>query len=109
MGSSNSMNDNANCITNAELKCGPREYVQYNDKGNIAYYFKPRRDFIRHIIIVYDMYQKEIGSIERLMGCALLTYNFYDELLNTQIPKSIKDRRKSSWKESIFKFICKNS
>ena len=79
MGSSTSNNDNINCITNAELKCGPKEYVQYDDKGSIAYYYKSQNIFMRNVINVYDMYQKEIGSIERTLGCALMTYNFYDE------------------------------
>ena len=37
--------------------------------------------------------------MSRIYGNSEVTYNFYDELLNTQIPKSIKDRRKSSWEE----------
>ena len=80
MGSSTS-NDNINCITRAEAKCGSLpDFVQYDDKGNIVYYYRPHHNFMgRNMFTVHDMYDKEIGSIDRVIGCSLVTYNFYDE------------------------------
>ena len=80
MDSSTSSSYNSNCLTTANTSCNLREFVQYDDKGNIVYYYRNKDNFMgRNIIIVHDMYDKEIGSIECAIGCSLIIYNFYDE------------------------------
>ena len=81
MGSSTSNFDNSNCITNGPATCDSlREFLQYDDKGNIVYYYRPQDNFMgRNMMNVHDMYDKEIGSIGRILGCSQITYNFYDE------------------------------
>ena len=80
MGSSTSNVDNINCITTANTTSRQSEIVQYDDKGNIVYYYRAQNNFMNNdIIMVLDMYDKEIGSIERVANYCLTTYNFYDE------------------------------
>ena len=91
MGSSNNTFDKSdtNCIKMSNNNCG-KEYVQYNAFGNIVYYFKYRRNlFNGQSLIVYDMYEKEIGYIERVVNCCKVQYNFYDE--NKRLQNYIKE------------------
>ena len=85
---SSTSSDNINCITRAESECCSfPDFVQYDDKGNIVYYYRPQRnDMGRNIFTVQDMYGKEIGSINfDIVGCSLVTYNFYDEYKQMKI------------------------
>ena len=82
MGSSINANDksDSNCIKHSKENCGLKEFVQYNSYGNITYYFKMQRNlFNRQAFIVYDMYEKEIGFIEKVVNCDQAQFNFYDE------------------------------
>ena len=89
MGSSNNTFDRSdtNCIK-ISYNCG-KEFSQYNAFGNIVYYFKYRiNPFKGQTLIVYDMYDKEIGYIERVVNCVQVRYNFYDE--NKRLKNSIE-------------------
>ena len=90
MGSS-SANVDINCITTVGGSCGQRNFVQYDDKGNIVYYYRAQNSFMNNdMFTVHDMYDKEIGSIEKIVGYCLSTYKFYDE--NKQMIFYIEER-----------------
>ena len=65
--------------TRAKSKVGRLpDFVHYDDKGNIVYYYRPQNKG-RYMFTIHDMYDKEIGSIDCDISCCLVTYHLYDE------------------------------
>lgn len=82
MGSSMNSSDKAdsNCIKQTQNNCGLREFAQYDEHLTITYYFKEQRGILKsRRYIIYDMYGKEMGSIEEIINCCQSQYSFTDE------------------------------
>ena len=70
----------SNCIKQSQNNCGIREFAQYDENLTITCYYKEQRGFLKsRTWNVYDMYEKEIGSIEEIINCSQVQYFFRDE------------------------------
>ena len=72
---------NTNCIRQKKDFNHLREYKQYDDQGNIIYYYKEVPDlFNNEKFIVYDIDQKVIGSVKKVSNCCDIQYILSDEI-----------------------------
>ena len=70
----------SNSIKQSQGNCGIREFVQYDENMTITCNYKEQRGLLRiRTFNIYDMYEKEIGSIEEIIICTQVQYFFRDE------------------------------
>jgi hypothetical protein len=82
----------SNCITKTNTNCCNKEFAQYDDKGNIMYYYRTLSNLSnKNTVMIYDINEKEIGSIEYRQNCAQVNYTLYDEY--KQMKSYIEERR----------------